>query len=255
MDAAEDIQALPTSLQTTDPPSFAVARAAVADGGEGYAAGDALVLSDPPVAVTVSAVDGTGAITAVSFNAGTVYTDDPKGVNIAAGGGSGTGAVFEIRTAYAPGDAQADGELRHVHRSDPLVQASRMRGYIRDSISGSGLAQQVARLEAMRKWSPAYLYAEGDAAYYNGRWYAVTGAASIGEPPGGNPEKWAPVEGGVTGDALAVLESARRIELMWNEMFGNGIVFAYHFDLDFYTLDGAVLEEGVWRADLGRVEV
>jgi hypothetical protein len=119
----------------------------------------------------------------------------------------------------------------------------------------SGLAAQVARLEAMRKWSPAYLYAEGDAAWFNGKWYTATGAASIGEPPGSNPEKWAPAEGVVPGDALEILTAARRVELMWNEMFGNGIVFAYHFDLDFYTLEGAVLEEGVWRNDLGRVEV
>jgi hypothetical protein len=252
-----NLQAVPTSLQTTDPPTFVAARITVKAGGAGYAEGDAVTLSEPPVAAAVGAVDENGGITAISFNAGTVYADDPSGADLAVSGGGGEGAVCDIRTAYAPGDEQADGELIFVPYGDPLVQTSRMRGYVRDYLDGSGIEQRVTRLDAMRKWSPSYLYAEGDVTYAAGRWYEPNpeDIPIFGESPVSNPEKWIKVSGGSDEDSLQIAKNKRRIDLLWNEIFGEGITFTNHFALDFYTLEGVNLEEGVWRDTLGRVEV
>jgi hypothetical protein len=256
-EALVSILSIPTSLQTTDPPAFVVSRITVKSGGEGYTAGDAVTLSDPPIAATVDAVDESGAVTALNFTAETVYTDDPSGVNIAVSGGSGSGAVCEVRTAYAPGDVQIDGELQFVPYGDPLVQTSRMRGYVRDYLEGSGVEQRLMRLDAMRKWSPLYLYAEGDVTYAAGKWYTPNSEniPIFGESPVNSPEKWLKVSGGSDEDSLQILKNKVRITALWNAVFGEGVAFTNHFELDFYELPGVSLEEGVWNDALGRVEV
>jgi hypothetical protein len=205
----------------------------------------------------VGAVDADGAITALTFTAETVYADDPSGAGITVSGGSGSGAVCEVRTAYAPGDVQIDGELQFVPYGDPLVQTSRMRSYVRDYLEGSGVGLRLMRLDAMRAWSPFYLYAEGDVTYAAGKWYTPNpeNIPIFGESPVGSPEKWLKVSGGNDEDSLQVLRNKARITALWNSVFGEGVAFTNHFELDFYELQGVSLEEGVWNDVLGRVEV
>jgi hypothetical protein len=229
----------------------------VKNGGAGYAEGDSIAVSTPAVAAEVTAVDANGAITAVGFTSGTVYDSDPAGADIAVSGGSGSGAVCEVRTAYAPGDIQKDGELQYVPYSDPLVQTSRMRGFTRDFLNSTGMERQVIRLEAMRRWSFAYLYGDGDITNFEGMWYTPNpeDIPIFGESPATNPEKWVKVGGGSDEDAEQIRKNAARINMLWGIIFGGGAAFTNHFALDFYTLEGVDLKEGVWRDTLGRVEV
>jgi hypothetical protein len=252
-----ELQQIPTSLQTTDPPAYVVARIDVADGGAGYAEGDALTLSEPPVAATVSGVDAAGAVTALAFDGSTVYSEDPSGSEIAADGGSGSGAICSIRTAYAPGDVQKDGELQYTPYTDPLVQTSRMRGYTRDFLGASDMARDVVKLNAMREWSQNYLYKDGDATYFKGQWFSPNPASPpiFGESPETHPEKWIGTAG--VDDALqsTVMKIGSKLDELWREIFGQGAAFTNHFALDFFTLSGVNLEAGVWNTALGRVEV
>jgi hypothetical protein len=262
---AADILTRPTSLQTTDPPTYLVARIDVTAGGAGYEAGDTVTISEPGVSATVSAVDETGAITALSFNKQTVYETDPAAVEAQASGGSGAGAVFSVRTAYAPGDVQKDGELKHVPYSDPLVQTSRMRGYVKSYLEGSDTARDAYQASVMRRWSPAFLYGAGDITNLDGAWYTPNSEDMplYGESPATNPEKWLSVSGtgggggGIdAGSALQILKNKSKIDTLWYEVFGNkDVQFSNHFALDLFSLDGVDLEDGVWNDMRGRVEV
>jgi hypothetical protein len=245
------LESVPTSLQTTDPPSFHAVRVDVAEGGSGYALDDLVHAGDPSVDLTVTAINEDGAILHFTHNAELLYSGDPAGNGVPVTGGSGSGAMCDIRTAYAPGDLQRDGELQFVPYGDPLVQTSRLKGYVRDFLLSTGLAQNVTRLNAMRKWSPAYLYGEAEAAFFDGKWWIINpdNPPVFNESPETNPEKWQLVAG--KSDA----RNESRIDDLWDEIFGEGTQFSGSFILDFYTLDGVNLEEGVWKEAQGIVEV
>jgi hypothetical protein len=224
-------------------------------GGAGYAEGDAITLSG--VAATVSGVGEGGAVTSFAFDGSTVYSSDPSGSEIAADGGSGSGAICSIRTAYAPGDVQKDGELQYVPYTDPLVQTSRMRGYTRDFLAASDMARDVVKANAMREWSQNYLYKDGDVTYFSGQWFSPNPESppGFGESPETRPEKWVRTSGVDDALRLTAAKNTARIDILWREIFGEGTTFTNHFALDFYTMDGVNMEEGVWNTALGRVEV
>jgi hypothetical protein len=257
---AADILVRPTSLQTTDPPTYHVVRIDVTAGGAGYEAGDAVTASDPPVEAAVGAVDSDGAVTALSFNGQAVYDGNPAGADIAVSGGTGSGAVFSIRTAYAPGGVQKDGVLRHVPYGDPLVQTTRMKGYVKDYLESSSTARYAVQSEAMRRWTDSYLYSAGDITNFEGVWYTpkTDNMPIYGESPATHPEKWDKSPGGGLDDeaAFQIIKLQNKIDMLMREVFGDaGVQFKDHFDLDFYTLEGVSLETGVWNDAQGRVEV
>jgi hypothetical protein len=184
----------------------------------------------------------------------------------AADGGSGEGAVCEVRTAYAPGDVQKDGSLQYVPYSDPIVQMTRLRGFTKDYLETSEVARRTVLSEAMRRWSPSFLYVEGDITNFEGAWYTPNpeDIPIFGESPDTNPEKWSRVGGGSGSgggssgevDDVRVNRIEQRVDTLWSEVFGGGMGnFTSNFALDFFTLAGVNLEEGIWRDTLGRVEV
>jgi hypothetical protein len=229
----------------------------VKNGGAGYAEGDSIAVSTPAVAAEVTAVNNDGAITAVSFTAGTVYDSDPADESATVSGGSGEGAVCEVRTAYAPGDIQQDGELQYVPYNDPIVQMTRLRGFVREYLETSEVARRTVLSEALRRWSPAFLYVEGDITNFEGAWYTPNSEdiPIFGESPETNPEKWTKVGGGSDEDDTRISKALRRVDIMWDIIFGAASTFTSHFALDLYTLEGVNLKEGIWRDTLGRVEV
>jgi hypothetical protein len=265
---AADILTRPTSLQTTDPPTYLVARIDITAGGAGYAAGDSITV---PVSETdgearginavVLAVDENGAVTALSFDNQMIYEADPAVLEAEAYGGSGTGAVCSVRTAYAPGGVQKDGVLKYVPYSDPVVQMSRMRGYVKSYLESSDTAREAFLSSVMRRWSPAFLYGTGDITNHGGAWYTPNGddMPVYGESPVTHPDKWLSVSGTDDGsgvDEVQVLKNKNRIDALWYEVFGNkDVQFSSHFALDLFSLDGVNLEDGVWNDMRGRVEV
>jgi hypothetical protein len=262
-----DLGSIPTTLQTTDPPTYVVARLDITNGGAGYAVGDEViirtpdVLGAPEVHATVSAINDeggitTGAITALDFDVTTVYAQDPSGAGKAVTGGSGTGAVVSVRTAYAPGDIQIDGELRFVPIADPLVQSSRMRGFLVEYLLDSEVSLNVRRLEAMRKWSPDYIYSESEVTFM-GAWFVPNpdDMPVFGQSPVSDPQKWVKVGGLDDQAAVEIAKLKAMVELLKAEIFGGTVTFNNHFVLDFYTMDGVNLAEGVWNEEQGRIEV
>lgn len=262
-----NLQGIPTTLQTTDPPTYVVARLTITDGGAGYAVGNQVIirtpdlLGAPEVHAAVTAVDDeggvtTGAITALDFDVTTVYAEDPSGPGKEVIGGDGTGAVVSVRTAYAPGDTQTDGMLMFVPLGDPLVQSSRMRGFVKEYLLDSEVSLQVRRLEAMRKWSPDYLYSESEVTFLDA-WFVPNpdDMPVFGQSPLTDPQKWVKV-GGLDDQALVEIAKLKAIvEMLKAEVFGGTVTFNNHFVLDFYTMDGVNLEEGVWNVAQGRIEV
>jgi hypothetical protein len=274
---AADILTRPTSLQTTDPPTYLVFNIGILDAGEGYVAGDVLTLSvvKPDVGedltssvsvvvvvtFTVVAVDEAGAIVSFSFDNQTAYADDPAISEVIASGGSGSGAVCSIRTVYASGIVQKDGLLKYVSSLDPIVQMSRVRGYVKLYLEGSDMAREAFLSSIMRRWSSTFLYSAGDITNYDGAWYTPNSddMPIYGESPATHPDKWLSVSGTDDGsgvDEVQVLKNKNRIDALWYEVFGNkDVQFSNHFALDLFSLDGVNLEDGVWNDMRGRVEV
>jgi hypothetical protein len=250
----DNLRTRPTSLQTTDPPSYHVIRVDVTEGGSGYALNDLVRAGTLNVDLTVTAINEDGAVLQLTFNAESLYSGDPAADGVPLKGGSGGGAMCTIRTAYAPGDLQQDGLLQFVPYSDPLVQTSRLKGYTRDFLLASGLAQNVTRLNAMRKWSPVYAYGEGEAVFFDNRWWIINpnNKPIYNESPATNPEKWELVTGG---GSEAEARNTARIDAIWKELFGEGVQYTGDFTLDFYSLDGVSLTDGIWKEKQGIVEV
>ncbi|MDR2803478.1 MAG: hypothetical protein LBB22_04215 [Treponema sp.] len=254
--AAADILQRPTSLQTTDPPTYLVVRITVTDGGEGYVVNDSVIISDPPIAATVSAIDGdTGAITALSFDGGIIYEDDPAGTELELTGGSGEGAVCDVRTAYAPGDVQKDGILKYVPFSDPLIQSSRLRGMLNQYAETEDVEQLKIVLDAMRNWSETYLYASGDVAFL-GQWYMPNPAnlPAIGESPQYFTEKWLSVGGGGGDipDSEQVTKNRNRIAILWSVVMGGSLINNY--TITFEEEGEVIINRGVWNVLQSRLE-
>jgi hypothetical protein len=125
-----------TVLQA-DETKFIVSRVEVHTPGAGYAEDDAVTATSngETVSMTVAAVDGSGGIEALSFDGGVVCEPgNPAGANLPVDGGSGSGASVNVVTRYAEGTQAVEGHLRHVPDLDPLVQASRLRAYIAQTL-------------------------------------------------------------------------------------------------------------------------
>jgi hypothetical protein len=77
----------------------------------------------------------------------------------------------------------------------------------------------------------------------------------FGQSPLTDPQKWVKVGGLDDQAAVEIAKLKAIVEMLKAEVFGGTVTFNNHFVLDFYTMDGVNLEEGVWNVAQGRIEV
>jgi hypothetical protein len=101
-------------------------------------------------------------------------------------------------------------------------------------------------------------YQVGWPAFYEGAWYCANpeDPPEVGESPGLFPEKWVRVGGdeAVIEELREQIEMLRaRADLLWLELFGTSGFFNGSA-ITFITLEGIVLERGVWNEPHIRLE-
>jgi hypothetical protein len=119
-------------------------------------------------------------------------------------------------------------------------------------ISPLGVVAAAFMYDDDREW-PA-----GTPAFYEGAWYCANpeDPPLVGESPGLFPEKWVRVGGdeAVIEELREQLELLRaRADLLWLELFGTSGFFNGSA-ITFITLEGIVLERGVWNEPHIRLE-
>lgn len=132
-----DLSGVPTTLQA-DPTHYIVAAINIKDGGSGYSVDETFQLgAGNTTTIVIDKVSNTGSILSVSYPSTTFTTDIAiKNQSPSMYSGKGTGAKFDVVTSYAMGDTVTQGTLINVPEFDPLVQYTRLKGYVESAIAG-----------------------------------------------------------------------------------------------------------------------
>lgn len=131
-----DLSGVPTTLQA-DPTHYIVAAINIKDGGSGYSVDETFQLgAGNTTTIVIDKVSNTGSILSVSYPS-TAFTTDIaiKNQSPSMYSGKGTGAKFDVVTSYAMGDTVTQGTLINVPEFDPLVQYTRLKGYVESAIA------------------------------------------------------------------------------------------------------------------------
>lgn len=131
-----DLSGVPTTLQA-DPTHYIVAAINIKDGGRGYSVDETFQLgAGNTTTIVIDKVSNTGSILSVSYPSTTFTTDIAiKNQSPSMYSGKGTGAKFDVVTSYAMGDIVTQGTLINVPEFDPLVQYTRLKGYVESAIA------------------------------------------------------------------------------------------------------------------------
>lgn len=131
-----DLSGVPTTLQA-DPTHYIVAAINIKDGGSGYSVDETFQLgAGNTTTIVIDKVSNTGSILSVSYPSTTFTTDIAiKNQSPSMYSGKGTGAKFDVVTSYAMGDIVTQGTLINVPEFDPLVQYTRLKGYVESAIA------------------------------------------------------------------------------------------------------------------------
>lgn len=131
-----DLSSVPTTLQA-DPTHYIVAAINIKDGGSGYSVDETFQLgAGNTTTIVIDKVSNTGSILSVSYPSTTFTTDIAiKNQSPSMYSGKGTGAKFDVVTSYAMGDTVTQGTLINVPEFDPLVQYTRLKGYVESAIA------------------------------------------------------------------------------------------------------------------------
>lgn len=131
-----DLSGVPTTLQA-DPTHYIVAAINIKDGGSGYSVDETFQLgAGNTTTIVIDKVSNTGSILSVSYPSTTFTTDIAiKNQSPSMYSGKGTGAKFDVVTSYAMGDTVTQGTLINVPEFDPLVQYTRLKGYVESAIA------------------------------------------------------------------------------------------------------------------------
>lgn len=131
-----DLSGVPTTLQA-DPTHYIVAAINIKDGGSGYSVDETFQLgAGNTTTIVIDKVSNTGSILSVSYPFTTFTTDIAiKNQSPSMYSGKGTGAKFDVVTSYAMGDIVTQGTLINVPEFDPLVQYTRLKGYVESAIA------------------------------------------------------------------------------------------------------------------------
>ena len=126
-----DLSYIPTVMQANSD-SYTITHINITSKGSGYQRNETFELGNVEyVSVRITDVDDNGGILSISWD-----TTDTE-VDIAGSGfqpvnyqGNGVGAEFSTITRYSVGNDVVNGHLLHVPDDDPLVQFTRMKGYV-----------------------------------------------------------------------------------------------------------------------------
>lgn len=131
-----DLSGVSTTLQA-DPTHYIVAAINIKDGGSGYSVDETFQLgAGNTTTIVIDKVSNTGSILSVSYPSTTFTTDIAiKNQSPSMYSGKGTGAKFDVVTSYAMGDIVTQGTLINVPEFDPLVQYTRLKGYVESAIA------------------------------------------------------------------------------------------------------------------------
>lgn len=131
-----DLSGVSTTLQA-DPTHYIVAAINIKDGGSGYSVDETFQLgAGNTTTIVIDKVSNTGSILSVSYPSTTFTTDIAiKNQSPSMYSGKGTGAKFDVVTSYAMGDTVTQGTLINVPEFDPLVQYTRLKGYVESAIA------------------------------------------------------------------------------------------------------------------------
>lgn len=131
-----DLSGISTTLQA-DPTHYIVAAINIKDGGSGYSVDETFQLgAGNTTTIVIDKVSNTGSILSVSYPSTTFTTDIAiKNQSPSMYSGKGTGAKFDVVTSYAMGDIVTQGTLINVPEFDPLVQYTRLKGYVESAIA------------------------------------------------------------------------------------------------------------------------
>lgn len=131
-----DLSKLPTTLQA-DSTHYMVSAINIKQAGKNYKTGESFNLgSGNYITVVITKVSTTGGILEVSYP-DTVFSVDisTKDQTPQSYTGSGTGAKLDTITMYATGNTVTEGTLKNVPKSDPLVQYTRLKGYVESALA------------------------------------------------------------------------------------------------------------------------
>lgn len=131
-----DLSDIPTTLQA-DPTHYIVAAINIRNGGSGYSVDETFQLgAGNSTTVVIDKVSNTGSILSVSYLSTTFATDIAiKEQSPSMYSGKGSGAKFDVITSYAMGNTVTQGTLKNVPEFDPLVQYTRLKGYVESAIA------------------------------------------------------------------------------------------------------------------------
>ena len=132
----KNLSEVPTVMQA-DNQHYIVSHINVINPGSGYKLNETFSIGNGgTIPVVITGVTPSGGITQLSWAFDPIITDI-EGTNLTpvSYSGSGTDATFKVFTRYATGTDVVDGELLYVPTDDPLVQFTRMQGYVAAEIA------------------------------------------------------------------------------------------------------------------------
>lgn len=125
------LSTIPTIMQA-DNSQYVVSYINITESGSGYRLNETFYVGNGgTVPVVITSVNANGGISQLTWD------NSPQAVDISGKDlepqqyeGEGTGATFEVLTRYASGNQVVNGEILYVPNEDPLVQFTRMKGYV-----------------------------------------------------------------------------------------------------------------------------
>lgn len=125
------LSTIPTIMQA-DNSQYVVSYINITESGSGYRLNETFYVGNGgTVPVVITSVNANGGISQLTWD-NSPQTIDISGKDLEPQQyeGEGTGATFEVLTRYASGNQVVNGEILYVPNEDPLVQFTRMKGYV-----------------------------------------------------------------------------------------------------------------------------
>lgn len=132
----KNLSEVPTVMQA-DNQHYIVSYINIINPGSGYKLNESFSLGNGgTIPVAITGITPSGGISQLSWAYDPISTDI-KGTNLTpvSYSGNGTDATFTVFTRYAKGTDVVEGEILYVPSDDPLVQFTRMQGYVASELA------------------------------------------------------------------------------------------------------------------------